>query len=244
MLFIAGTGSKNSGDNYAPDGVYNLTAEGEKMFLNAVAYMLPVMPAGPEGLMAYYPLDGDAFDASGNGHDGVVFGDPAFVEGVTGMAMEFNGDDYVDTGYTEDLATWTVSAWIKSPAAPGSGSSCGPIHRESNYQFNWNHFTASWRGSAGVNVGGEWFCASFGVLKADTWYYLVGTYDGESLKAYKDGVLMTANDTPSGAPSTEPNSLKLARHAESERFFNGTIDEVRIFNRALSDEEIVDLVSQ
>ena len=41
MLFTAGTGSKNSGDNYAPDGMYNLTSEGEVMFLNAVDYLVP-----------------------------------------------------------------------------------------------------------------------------------------------------------------------------------------------------------
>ncbi len=40
MLFVAGTGSKNSGDNYAPDGTYNLTADGEQIFVNAVEYML------------------------------------------------------------------------------------------------------------------------------------------------------------------------------------------------------------
>ena len=153
--------------------------------------------------------------------------------------MEFDGEDYVDTGYTEDLATWTISAWIKSPDAPAAGSSCGPVHRESNYQINWVHWTSSWRGSTGVNVGGEWYSASFGPLEADTWYHLSGTYDGENLKAYKDGILITDNDSPSGDPSPETNSLKLARHAASDRFFQGTIDEVRIFNRALSDPEVL-----
>ncbi|MBN1361410.1 MAG: hypothetical protein JW993_12505, partial [Sedimentisphaerales bacterium] len=52
MLFIAGTGSKNSGDNYAPDGMYNLTADGEQTFLNAVAYMIAAAVPGRDALVA------------------------------------------------------------------------------------------------------------------------------------------------------------------------------------------------
>jgi hypothetical protein len=241
MFFACGSGSSNP----VGDGTYNLSADGEIMFLNAVKYMLPIQPVDPgtENLVVSYSLDGDVTDSSGNGYDGTIMGDPEFVEGIAGMAMEFDGDDYVDTGYTEDLATWTISAWIKSPAAPAAGSSCGPIHRENNYQFNWNHFTPSWRGSVGTNIGDVWYSASFGILEANTWYHLIGTYDGENLKAYKDGILITVDDSPSGDPMPESNSLKLARHAASERFFTGTIDEVRIFNRALSDAEILYLAS-
>jgi hypothetical protein len=68
-----------------------------------------VAEPGTEGLKVYYALDGDANDLSGNGYDGVLMGDPNFVEGVIGMALEFDGDDYVDTGYTEDLPVWTIS---------------------------------------------------------------------------------------------------------------------------------------
>jgi endo-1,4-beta-xylanase len=97
----------------------------------------------------------------------------------------------------------------------------------------------NWQGTIGTNAGG-WYNTSLGELLADTWYHLAGTYDGEEIKAYKDGVLISTNDAPSGPPNSESNSLKLARHAANAgQYFTGTIDEVRIYDRALSAEEIL-----
>jgi hypothetical protein len=153
------------------------------------------------------------------------------------MAMEFDGDDHVDTGNVQDLAEWTIACWAKSPAAPSGDSPSGPVHREQNYQFNWNHSSDTFRASATVSAGG-WHAASLGTLEADTWYYLAGSYDGEVLKAYRDGELITANEDPSGPPASESNSLKLARHALAEQFFTGTVDEAIVYNKVLSTGEI------
>jgi hypothetical protein len=58
----------------------------------------PVDP-GTDGLVAFYALDGDANDSSGNEHNGTTVGDPAFVEGQVGMALDFDGtDDVVELG--------------------------------------------------------------------------------------------------------------------------------------------------
>jgi len=153
------------------------------------------------------------------------------------MAMEFDGDDHVDTGNTDDLAVWTIACWAKSPAAPSGDSPSGPVHREKNYQFNWNHSNDTFRGSVTVSAGG-WHAAKYGAVEADTWYHLAGTYDGEVLTAYKDGVLITANDAPSGAPVAETGTLKLARHATAVQYFTGTVDEAVVYSRVLSLGEI------
>jgi hypothetical protein len=198
----------------------------------------PVDP-GTDGLVAFFPLENDVLDASGNGNDGTIVGDPVFVDGPAGlgMAMEFDGDDYVDTGNVEDLAEWTIGCWAKSPLAPSGDSPSGPLHREQNYQFNWNHGDENFRSSVTVSAGG-WFAADLGTLEADTWYYLAGSYDGEVLKAYRDGELITVNEDPSGPPAAESNSLKLARHAAAEQFFTGTVDEAIVYSKVLSAGEI------
>ena len=198
----------------------------------------PVDP-GTDGLLAFFPLENDTLDASGNGNDGIIDGDPIFVDGPAGlgMAMEFDGDDHVDTGNVDDLAEWTIGCWAKSPVAPSGDSPSGPVHREKNYQFNWNHSNETFRASVTVNAGG-WHAASLGTLEADTWYYLAGTYDGEVLNAYKDGELITANDAPSGVPVAETETLKLARHATAVQYFTGTVDEAIVYSRALSAGEI------
>jgi hypothetical protein len=92
-------------------------------------------------------------------------------------------------------------------------------------------------------VGRRGYAASFGTLKANTWYHLCATYDGESLKAYTDGVLIMANDDPTGPPAAGTGTLKFGRHSLEfvEEYFCGTIDDVRVYDYALSQGEITKL---
>lgn len=90
-------------------------------------------------------------------------------------------------------------------------------------------------------VGDTWYPASFGDLQANTWYHLVATYDGADFKAYKDGVLITDNSEPSGEPVSEATTLKLGRHSRYPDHFAGIIDDVRIYNYALSQVDIAAL---
>jgi hypothetical protein len=177
-------------------------------------------------------------DVSGNGRTGTIRG-ATWAPGKYGSALSFDGtNDYVNTAYTTNLARWTISLWVKSPAAPTSGSSSGPVHREKNFQINWNHPSSTFRGAAGVQVRGTWYAASFGALAANTWYHLAATYDGETLRTYRDGVLIGRNTAPSGNPDTESMTLKLGRHAAAAQYFKGSVDDVRIYNRVLSQTEI------
>ena len=174
-----------------------------------------------------------AADSSGQGNDGTLLNGTKWVDGRLGTAVEFDGtDDYVDTAFTEDLTKWTISCWAKSPAAPASTSPTGPMHRESNFQINWNHTDAVFRGSAAFNDGGTWIAAKLEPMEADTWYILTATYDGDTLSAYRDGVLITANAAPSGDPAAETNTLKFGRHASAAQYFRGTVDDARLYRRA------------
>jgi hypothetical protein len=202
------------------------------------------------GLAGWWKLDETegtkVVDSSGNGRDGAIHGDPQWLPtgGKVGGALQFDGvDDYVDTGWAEDLPAWTVAAWVTSPAAPTSGEAAGPVHRQANFQINWNHGNDAFRGAAGLRAGDTWYPAGFGELKADTWYHLVATYDGESLKAYRDGILVTNTSGPSGHPFTEPFTLKFGKHAETAVYFGGAIDDVSIFAYALSADEVKSLYS-
>jgi hypothetical protein len=90
MLFIAGTGSKNAGDNYAPDGLYNLTPDGEKMFVNAVNFMLNKGKA-IVWVSAMYPSTDDAN----------VPGDQGFVDllRAAGYDVDYMPGSQVGTGW-------------------------------------------------------------------------------------------------------------------------------------------------
>ena len=190
-------------------------------------------------LVGWWKLDGDADDSSANGNHGTINGDPNHVIGRIGGALQFDGvDDYIRTDYAADLPTWTVAVWVNCPAAPKKAAPSGPVHRENNFQISWNHSSADFRGAAGLRVADKWYAAGFSELQANQWYHLAATYDGENLKAYKNGVLITDNPDPSGVPNKESATLKFARHANYGDHFEGTIDDVRIYSYDLTADEV------
>jgi len=203
---------------------------------------IPVISISDPNLLGWWKLDEGmgltALDWSGHLNHGTLTNGPVWVaEGVDGGALQFDGaDDYVDTGHTDHLTTYSVCCWVTSPTAPAATSPTGPVHHEQNFQIDWNHSDETFRGSVAMNAGGTWVAASFGDLQADTWYHLCGTYDGTVLRSYVDGVLIT--ETAAAAPNAESNSLKIARHAAAAQYFEGTIDDVRIYDTALTAEQI------
>ncbi len=204
--------------------------------------LAPGVIAQDTSLVGWWKLDETsgtvAADSSGNNHPGVLHGSPRWVSGKFGGGLQLDGTvDYVDTGYTQNLTRWTVCAWVTSPAAPANTFPSGPVHRENNYQFNWNHNVDSFRGSTALMVAGAWTPASFATLEANRWYYLTGIYDGSSLKAFVNGDLITSVSL-TGTPNAENNSLKFGRSATAAQFFAGTLDDVRVYDRALSQAEI------
>jgi outer membrane lipoprotein-sorting protein len=196
-------------------------------------------------LVGYWKLDGNSDYSSGSENHGTIIGEPNLVTGKVGGAMQFDGiDDSVRTDYATDLPTWTVALWVKSPAAPSSAAPNGLVHREKNFQINWNHTSEDFQGAAGLCVANQWYAASFGQLQADTWYHLAATYNGENLKAYTNGVLITDNPDPSGPPDKETTTLKFARHANYGDHFKGTIDDVRLYSYDLSADEVAAIYSE
>jgi len=190
-------------------------------------------------LVGWWKLDSDANDSSGSGNDGTVNGNPNWVIGPIDGALQFDGvDDFIRTGYAADLPVWTVAIWVNSPAAPSNAAPSGPVHRENNLQINWDHIYADFRGAAGLRARNEWHAASFGELQANKWYHLAATYDGENLKAYKNGVLITDSPDPSGPPDKEWATLKFGRHSINKHYFEGTIDDVRIYSYDLTADEV------
>lgn len=184
-----------------------------------------------------------AFDSSLDPDHGDLIGDPQWVEGILGMGLSFDGaGDYVETGFTEDLETWTIACWVKSPSEPQHGPHTSPLHREKNFQINWDHPQPNYIGTVALHVGTAWYGASLQPLEGGTWYHLVGTYDGEDLRAYRNGALVSVNSKPSGVSSIEPRNLTIGRHAAFEnRFFTGQVDEVKIFDYPLTAGEVRDL---
>ena len=195
-------------------------------------------------LLGWWKLDGDAKDSSGNDHHGAIAGEPKWVKGRFGNGLEFDGvDDHVDTGVKMNVPAFTVAVWVKSPEAPSPASQNEVVSWQS-VNINWDQPSPFFRGAASLGAGERYYAAGFGTLKADTWHHLCATYDGKSLKAYKDGALAMANADPSGPPIAGDGTLKFGRHSLEfvEEYFRGTVDDVRIYDYALGHSEIAELV--
>jgi len=203
------------------------------------------------GLVAWWKLDDGsgttAVDSGGNGFDGTLVGDTSWVDGIAAGALVFDGDgDYVNVGKDPafDITRQiTISAWIKVEAFDrdwqtiiAKGDSAWRLQR------NWNNNTLEFAGSGLVIPGTRWG-AIFGTADVNDgrWHHVVGTYDGSKICIYVDGQL-DASSTASGTIRVNDQPVYIGENSEqSNRFWNGLIDDVRIYSYALKTEEIAEI---
>ena len=184
-----------------------------------------------------------AADSSGNGNDGTLVGDPQWVAGVLGGALEFNGDDYVDCGNGPSLEirdAITISFWFNVVAFENTweamlskGDSAYRVSRGGG-DGDATHF-----GLSGTNAGGGngWFNGNSIVTGGD-WHHFAGTYDGAQGKIYIDGAL-DATSEATGQINIEPENFWIGNNSQNtDRFFHGMIDDVRLYNQAISPLQV------
>ena len=200
--------------------------------------------------MGYWALDEPngltAYDSIGD-NDGSIYGATS-TTGMVGNSLDFDGNDYVglpignDYEFTNGL---TIQAWIKS-----SNSAAGPVvvargpgdGASSNY-----HALVVGSGIWFILMGDSFETVSVGtfdMVSDGKWHHVVGTYSNTEIALYVDNVKYSKPH--SGIVSTKANfeigrdNLE-GRLYEPGRWFNGTIDEVAIYNRALSADDISEL---
>jgi hypothetical protein len=225
-----------------------------------------------EGLVLYLPFDegsGDTVsDLSGNGNDGMLVGNPEWVKGKYGNALKFNGEEnsnYVEVPDDPTLnpaTEITCSAWIYFDTFFGSG---GIISKyigsgsQRSYTIHTHHDNALALGadissdgvySAGVtavSVGTE-----AETLKEGEWQHIAMTFKaGEFVRLYINGEMMGEEDATvvgslfdNDVPLLVGTDFQIGgqHRAGQPREFTGIIDEVSIYNRVLSEDEIRSLL--
>jgi hypothetical protein len=195
-------------------------------------------------LIAWYKLDGNAVDSSGHGNDGTAYGDPNWgTAGQIGTAIDLNGvNDYIDCSNDVSLDITdaiTLAAWVKTRDCNNSedneyvakGDTSYAIKHKSNNNIEFFIYDS-----------GVWYTAWYDVHVVNfnnVWHHLAGTYDGSELKLYVDGAL-EATTAHIGSIATTTYNLNIGRNTQyPDRLYNGLIDDVRIYDRALSQAEIV-----
>jgi len=207
-----------------------------------------LQPWNDEGLVLYLPFNENqgqiAKDFSHYGNHGKFkgAGEPAWCEGRRGPAVNFDGnDDYMDCGSNASLDITnaiTFEAWVKLSAIDIDQKI---LFKKSAYGFavytNNKVEIQIYDGGSAKNIRNV---AGGTVLTTGQWYHLVGSYDGATLKTYVNGVLDRSFDY-SGDIDTSVEKLGIGAYNVGDTpdfFFNGKIDELRIYNRALSADEI------
>ncbi|MHC4435694.1 MAG: LamG-like jellyroll fold domain-containing protein, partial [Planctomycetota bacterium] len=239
-LFFGGDNEGSAGENwngYMSDAcIYDRAlSAGEVMFL-ADLRAVPADP-GTNGLVASYALDGDTNDGSGNELHGTIVGEPAFVEGQVGMALQLDGvDDHVNLGNPAVLDRATVYA-------KGGDNSGGIRYTLAMGESNDNRMTLTTDDDSAKRQarGGT-------VVNDGEWHHVVGMRSGDTTIVFVDGDKDGAIDVPEGydlSGSAQANALlgaitdaRDATGATLEKFFTGILDEVAVYDRALSGGEI------
>ncbi len=213
-----------------------------------------------EGLVACYPFDGNANDASGNGNDGTEHGGFSYVTGKIGQAAQFDGiNDYVEvpSGNNLNPAQITVSAWIKisdvsQVTAPHNHHIVFYMTRQyelavfgSSYPNNqWSDGIQPNELSFALNPHWYWYSTDYFPQKHQ-FEHVTLTFDEKMVGTlYINGEYV--HETQYSNPmSPNPNCLMIGARtcppSKAQAFFNGLIDDLRIYNRVLSKSEIKQL---
>lgn len=182
-------------------------------------------------------------DGSGNGNTGTLNGGVTWsTSGPTGNALTFDGSTgYLDLGNSATLnfiGQITISAWVQPNDQAPSGTEIIAGHYSSSEQQGPFMELASGSYKVGGWTGGTGPLASFAIPAGDVghWVHLVGEYDGASWKLYRNGVLVASATSSIASMQTNVDWMLGSS-------LNGSLADVRILNRALTDQEVAALYS-
>jgi len=233
------------------------------MFLGA--HLSPAQHAVTKGLISYWPLDKDTIEGNKvkdvwGGQDALINGDPKVVEGKIGDALEFDGDDWLLI--TDDIKAaklpvkeMTVEAWVYPEHFDDWGAFIGCAQDNGGFEKGWILGTVNNTEGAGPNefsfavstVGaddGDGDLTYFHAGPYDTgqWYHVVGVYDGQVTRLYINGQLAVEGKNQTGEINYPDHAFFVigVYKDDNEHFpFKGKLDEIRLYDRALTEEEVL-----
>jgi len=209
-----------------------------------------------QGLLAYYPFNGNANDSSGNVNNGVIYGVTLTTDrfGYSNSAYLFNGSASIAIPelFEDSCSAFTFTAWVRKNTIDNSTHMIiykGLKKGEAALVINpgalgfWVNLHIPGKPSGEQN----WYSATVtDTLKIDTYYFLVGRYiKGQKIDLLINGIQISSVVVPNLnlVSDTARTSSAIGIHTEPSfttwTGWNGVIDDVRVFDRALSDQEIL-----
>jgi hypothetical protein len=207
-------------------------------------------PPVDAGLVGYWPLNTDPRDLSGNANHATAYRSATVAPGKVGGGYQFAGDGCLlvpDSASLDmvGLSTLSMMAWVNYAGGCGVGDDVTMVvNKENSYEMAVSCFDAAYQ-NAIMPMDQTWGWQGTKILTTNTWYHLVTVWDTTVLRLYVDGALVDAfpltgqladraSGLGMGCRSVPPD----ATTGGLRTFFNGIIDEVAIYRRVLSPEEI------
>jgi len=204
------------------------------------------------GLVAWWTFDDGisnpssttAADSTGNGNTGTLVNSPSWVTGKYGDALSFNGtNQYVSTTYTPPNI-FSISMWFQVQANDLTDYNRGLLSTfNTGGGVNYNGLYVGGTTCGGVSGSMHFFydgnaCTNITfTFNAGNWYFLTVTSSGSQISVYVNGTLTnTVSST-----TTHKAALTIGQSRFNNIYWNGIIDEVRVYNRALTAGEVYEL---
>jgi hypothetical protein len=210
----------------------------------------------PQPAVAWWTFDNNVDDSAGN-NNGTTRGNPTYVAGQVGQAVNLDGDDYVDFGNPTllDFGTgdWTVCAWIKTTQAGTGDENKGTVFANGGDQTGGIRYTLAVNevqsGMVTVTTDDDATkiqATSTTAVNEDAWHHVVGMRNGTQLQLFVDGVLEATSAVPAGydlSGTSQHNAyvgiITDNRDGTLIKYFVGAIDDVQIYDYALLDSEMM-----
>jgi len=228
-------------DNLSYDNKYKIKLTTDTKDENGVSLESPYETSFntfDNSLVAYYPFNGNAKDLTSNGRDFTVYDNTTLTNGKdnsSNSAYSFDGNgDYLE--YTANIPSfdnYTISLWAK-PDSSGTYKAMFSSYNNSGTGFQIDLESTRFHIRKASSSGGNILLST---AELGDWTFIAFTYDGTNSIGYID------NETPVIDPggTTEFNRFRIGRNRNGNTYFTGAIDELRIYNRALTAPEISSL---